>query len=171
VSRRRLVWLGAICGMAAVLSVLIGVVGSLGAFQLVNLRAAPEAGFAVDTPGDWVVASQTRAVVDGVSLVGAAVTIDQMSMHNPDGVSVPLRAPARVLRYRQSDREGVVIGVFDARLRGSWRLSVAGGGEGVLLAIGPDPVGAVSTWMLLSAAVAIVLLGVACSLGWIAWRR
>lgn len=170
-SRRTLIWLAASCAAAAVLVVLIGGVGSLGAFQLVTVRLTPEGRFEVGALGDWVVASQTRAVVDGVPLVGAAVTAEQLHLLSPSGAAVPIRVPDYTMAYQRTDRAGEVIGHFDAAQPGSWRVRLAGGGDGVLLAVGPNPLQAVSLWMLVSGAIAIVLLGAACGLGWIAWRR
>jgi len=173
VSRRRLIQLAVICAAAAILTALLGTIGSMWTFQMANLRAAPDARFEVQTPGQWVVASQTRAVVDGQSLMGEAITSDRVTVRNPDGVSIQLREPDQAVRYHQADRDGVVIGVFDAMRRGTYLVSIDGG-EGILLAVGPDPVGAVSRWVLISGSIAIVLLGVSGCLGWVAfrgWRR
>lgn len=161
--------LAAICLVAAMLALLLGTIGSMRAFDLVTLRAAPEAFFDVQAPGEWVLASETRGVRGGQSLVGEAIGVDRVTVRNPDGVSIPIREPDQTVRYHQTDREGVVIGMFDTTARGRYSLGVDGD-PAVLLAVGPDPVGPVSIWVLISGSIAIVLLGVACCLGWIAFR-
>lgn len=169
-SRRRLIQLALICGVAAVLTLLLGTIGSLRAFQMATLRAAPEASFEVHAAGPWVVASQTRGRLDGQPLVGEAITIDRLTIRDPKGGVVPLGEPDHVVRYHHTDRDGVVVGQFDATDLGSYRVRVAHGDGGILLAVGPDPIGPVSGWVLISGSIAIVLFGVACCFGWIAFR-
>lgn len=157
--------------LLAMVTVLIGTIGSLRAFRLTTVTATPSASFEVDASGMWVVASETRSLVNGQLLVGPAVTRDQVHLHNSMGMVVLLEEPIRGLHYRQSDRQGVVIGTFEATSWGPWVVEVDGETQTALIAIGPDPIRPVAIWTLSAGGLAIGFLGVACGLGWVAWRR
>ena len=170
-NRRRLIWLAVLCSVLAMVTVLIGTLGSLRAFRLTTVSASPSASFEVDTSGMWVVASETRGLVNGKSQVGAEVVREHVHLRDSMGEVIPLEEPTRGLRYRQSDQAGVVIGTFEATSWGRWSVEVVGGAQATLIAVGPDPVGPVAIWTLSAGGLAIGFLGVACGFGWVAWRR
>jgi hypothetical protein len=171
VSRQKLIWMAVLCSLLAMVTVLIGTLGSLRAFRMTTVSAAPSGSFEVDAGGMWVVASETRGMVNGKSCLGPEVLRDQVILHDSMGNVIALEEPIRGLRYRQSDRAGVVIGTFQVTAWGSWVVEVHGVAVPALIAVGPDPVGPVATWTLSAGGLAIGFLGVACGFGWVAWRR
>ena len=171
---RRLVWIGVGCGLGAIGVLLVGALGSINAFSLQTIALHQAASFEVSALGDWIVASESRAMVDGFASAGKDVARQDLVLSDPMGKHVPLEEPTRSIVYAMPDRAGRVIGVFHASHSGQWTLQYVAPtseqGGMAIIAVGPDPAMPMVWWVMVPGALAIVLLGVGAGCGWVAWR-
>ena len=163
------------CGLGAIGVLLVGAIGSINAFPLQTIPfRQPSLLFEVSALGDWIVASESRAMVDGIASVGKDVARQDLVLSDPMGNQVPLEEPARNITYVMPDRAGHVIGVFRASHSGHWTVEYADPtseqGGMAIIAIGPDPAMPMLWWVIVPGVLAIVLLGVGAGCGWVAWR-
>jgi hypothetical protein len=175
VNPRRLVWIGVSCGLGAIGVLLVGAVGSINAFPLQTIPLhQSSSSFEVSAMGDWIVASESRAMVDGIASVGKDVARQDLVLSNPLGKHVLLKEPARKITYAMPDRAGHIIGTFRASHSGQWTLEYADPtseqGGMAIIAVGPDPAMSMVWWVMVPGVLAIVLLGVGAGCGWVAWR-
>ncbi|MDP7028829.1 MAG: hypothetical protein QF733_01250 [Phycisphaerales bacterium] len=150
---------------------LIGAVASVSMFDLKTMAVEQEASFVVDRPGPWVLASETRSVLDGAAHLSEAVALADVTLVDPEGADVEVGVPPRGVRYETPDRSGVIIGSFEASTPGAWTLVRREPAvPAVLMAVGPDPASAAVWWLLIPGGLAVVLLGAAGGCGWVAFR-
>ncbi|MCH2141700.1 MAG: hypothetical protein MK077_01715 [Phycisphaerales bacterium] len=158
-------------GLLAAVSVLVGAVMVVQAFDLMSIVVKGSTTFTVETTGQWLVASETKAPIDGVEHSSSSVTRDQVLLHDPLGQEHALNVTQQQASYQMPGRQGEVIGSFSAEMPGQWQVEVPSETAPVLLAFGADPIDRMTWWLLGSGAVAIGLLGIAAGCGWVAWRR
>ena len=169
-SRRRLIWWALGCAVAAVIILLVAGVGMISSFSLISVPVHGTTQLDVDHPGEWVIASESRALIQGRDVLGPSLDLAQLRVQNPAGESIILRAPERTITYAEPDRAGEIIAVCTMPNRGSYTLTIDGVQQ-ALIGFGPDPMPAMIWWTMLPGAMAIVLLGIAAGLGWVGCRR
>jgi hypothetical protein len=165
------VWIAVGCGLTAIVVLLAGAIGSLSMFELQTISLNRTAVFEVAEPGDWVLASESHATIDGQRLTGIDLAAADVSLTDPMGTRVSLQTPDRDTTYAMPDRAGRIIATFHAGHAGPWTIDrTQSGDDTAIVAVGPDPALAMIWWVLVPGAVAIVLLGVAAGCVWVAWR-
>ena len=162
--------LSAACVAAALLVavVLVGGVMMVGAFDVRPVLVQGRAEVDVNVAGAWVIASMQRAEVDGTWHTGRDIDAMAVSVVTPAGASIDITQPVRDVHFVTPAGAGKVIGTFDAA-PGVWIVEASGGPA--LIGIGPDPVAAMTPWLLGAGAIAICLGGIAAALVWLAWTR
>jgi len=170
-ARAKLLVVAITAGFLAAVSVLVGALMVVRAFDLQSISVQGSTPVQIDTTGQWLVASETMATIHGIDQASATVAMDQVVLHDPGGQAHQLVEPQQQASYRMPGRRGVVIGVLSVTEPGAWRVEVPSARDPVLLAIGPDPIDRMTWWLLGSGSLAICLLGIAAGCGWVAWRR
>ena len=169
--RRKLLIAAIAAGMSAVVVLLVGALLVVQSFSLTPMLVDGQAPVQVETTGMWLVATEQRSRIDGIDLVSADVEASHVMLVDPAGGEHALVAPDVHITYALPDREGTVIGRVLVDRSGQWQIMVSHHDSPVLLAVGPDPIGAMTMWLMIAGGVAIVLLGVALGCGWVVLRR
>jgi hypothetical protein len=170
-ARRKLVCVAIGAGFAAAVLLLVGAVMVVQSFSLTPRVVDGSTSLDVTSTGTWLVASEQHARIDGADYTGSDVEPADITLVSPAGVSRDVEPLEQHIAYRTPDREGAVIGKVLIDRPGIWRLNVANHRSPVLLAMGPDPITAMTWWVFGAGSGAIVLLGIALGCGWVALRR
>ncbi len=166
----RLAWVAIGLALAAMISLLMGAIGSMRAWSPAVVRAAPQNVVMVEQPGDWVVASLRRATIANQQEIGPDLDRAAMQVRGPDGSVVTLEPLDFTSSFERPDSAGRLIARFRASTAGPYEITVATPEGFALLGIGRDPVPMMTLMMAISGGMAIVLLGAAAGVGWVAFR-
>ncbi|MCH2138761.1 MAG: hypothetical protein MK074_06895 [Phycisphaerales bacterium] len=168
-TRRSRVTLAAVMLAMAMASVLVGFWQSVEAIALQPVHEDRATSIHVDRPG--VVLLWKDVARSGED--GRDIDLPDLALTSVDGATIALGNTARRITFARPDPDAPhgtarwqTVGRWDVPDAGTWTGAPLGAGW----AWSPDPIDTVKWWSLGSIALAIVLVGIAAALAWIALR-